>query len=318
MLSNRVDRELQQPTSRALRDDADVGQIRELLLATYPLTAVDWNWEIRRWDGWRYHKAGAAWDPRWQETVRLWETDDGRVVGAVHSEDGGDAHLQIHPDYRHMIEEEMFAWAEEHLAAVDPQSGSQRLETFVFDYDMPRRQLLAERGYEQTTYGGVSRRLRLGKRPLPTPLVAEGYTMRTTRPGALHDQQGIADILNAAFQRTIHSAAEIAAFSIHSPSFRHDLDLVAVAPDNTFAAYVGFTFDERNGRGIVEPVCTHPAHRRLGLARALLIEGLWRVRELGAVDVYVGTGDDVGANRFYDAVGFTEAYRGRIWQKNMA
>lgn len=316
MPSNRVDQELPQPTSRALRDDADIGQIRALLLATYPLTAVDWNWEIRRWDGWCYHRAEAAWNPRWTETVQLWETD-GRVVGAVHPEDGGDAHLQIHPDYRHLIEEEMFAWAEEHLAAVEAQSGKRRLVTFVFDYDVPRQHLLTRRGYEKTLYGGVSRRLRLGRRPLPTPLPAEGYTIRTTRAGDAYDQQGVADILNAAFNRTIHSAAEIAAFTAGSPSFRHDLDLVAAAPDSSFAAYVGLTFDEQNRRGIVEPVCTHPAHRRLGLARALIIEGLWRLREMGATDVYVGTGDDVGANRFYDAVGFTEAYQGSIWQKTM-
>ena len=75
MPPKRVDQELPQPTSRALHDDADVALVRELLLATYPVTAVDWNWEIRRWDGWRYHKAGAAWDPRWQETVRLWEAE---------------------------------------------------------------------------------------------------------------------------------------------------------------------------------------------------------------------------------------------------
>ena len=91
--------------------------------------------------------------------------------------------LQIHPDYRHLIEEEMFAWAEENLAAPDDEGGLMRLTTFVFDYDVPRQLLLTARSYEKTPYGGVSRRLRLGGQPLPTPLLAEGYGMRPTRAG---------------------------------------------------------------------------------------------------------------------------------------
>ena len=101
----------------------------------------------------------------------------------------------------------------------------------------------------------------------------------------------------------------------HAPSFRHDLDLAAEAPDGGFAAYVSVTYDEANQRGIFEPVCTAPAHRRRGLAKALMVEGLHRLKEFGAKNVYLGTGDMVPANRLYEAVGFTEAYKGYIWRK---
>jgi GNAT superfamily N-acetyltransferase len=145
--------------------------------------------------------------------------------------------------------------------------------------------------------------------------MAEGYTLRSTRPNDEDDCQRVADLLNAAFNRTFHTAKEFCMFATHSPSFRHDLNLVAEAPIGSFAALVGVTYDEANCRGIFEPVCTHPDHRRKGLARALMVEGLHRLKALGATDVYVETGDAVPANELYDAVGFAEAYRGHVWRK---
>lgn len=115
--------------------------------------------------------------------------------------------------------------------------------------------------------------------------------------------------------RTCHTTQEIRAFTAHSPSFRHDLDLVAEAHDASFAACVGVTCDPANRRGIFEPVCTHPLHRRRGLAQALMLEGVQRLKALGATDAYVDTGDAVPANSLYDAVGFSEAYHGCIWRK---
>jgi len=64
-----------------------------------------------------------------------------------------------------------------------------------------------------------------------------------------------------------------------------------------------------------EPVCTHPDHRRKGLAQALMQEGLLRLRDLGALEASVDTGNMLPANRFYDSIGFTEAYRGYAWRK---
>jgi ribosomal protein S18 acetylase RimI-like enzyme len=48
------------------------------------------------------------------------------------------------------------------------------------------------------------------------------------------------------------------------------------------AAHVGLTYEAVNRHAIVEPVATHPDHRRLGLARALLAEGLPRLATRGA------------------------------------
>lgn len=304
----------QRTIARPLRDEADFWRVRNLLIKTVPITPVGFNWDVRRWDGKRFYAATGAWQPGWETRVHLWETEDGQLAGAVHPEGHGDAHLQVHPDYRH-LEEAMIVWAEEHLATASQASTRHQLDIFVYEYDAHRQRLLSERGYEKTAYSGVIRHLRLGQQLLPPPVLAAGYTLRTTRPDDMADCQRIADLLNAAFGRDFHNAAEYHTFTRLAPCFVRELDLVAEAPDSTLAAYVGVCTDKANGRGILEPVCTHPDHRRQGLAQTLMLEGLHRLRARGASDVVVETGDMIPANRLYDSLGFTETYTGHVWRK---
>ena len=248
----------------------------------------------------------------WARKIHLWETADGQLVGAAHPEDGGDCWLELHPDYRD-LEDEMLAWGEANLAV--EKEGKRQIDVFCNDYDHYRRDVLTQRGYQPTPYGGVLRRQRFGNRSFAPGEVAAGYKLRTTLPHDDAQCQKMADLLNAAFNRTIHSAAEYRNFIEHSPSFRHDLNLIAEAPDGSFAAHVGVNYEPGYRYGIFEPVCTHPDHQRKGLARALMLEGLFRLKNLGATDAYVGTGDGMASNFLYEAVGFTEVYHGYTWRK---
>jgi mycothiol synthase len=301
--------------ARPFREEADFWRIRALLVETHSLTPPGLNWEVRRWDGQRFHREPAEQLQGWEERVRLWETADGRLVGAVHPEGRGDAYLEVHPDFRY-LEDEMLAWAEQHLA-IPADDGGLLLETVAFEYDAPRCRLLLRRGYEKTADGGMHRHLRLGRQPIARPALPAGYTLRTTRPGDEGDYQRIADVLNAGFGRTFHTAAEYRPFATLAPSFRHDLNLVAEAEDGSFACHVGVNYDVANRFGIFEPVCTRPEHRRRGLALALMLEGMHRLRALGATAACVGTGDAVAANELYEAAGFTEAYRNYCWRKRL-
>ena len=92
---------------------------------------------------------------------------------------------------------------------------------------------------------------------------------------------------------------------------------MAVAPDGTFAAYAAVCWDSCNRRGTFEPVCTHPDHRRRGLAKALMLEGMRRAQALGADVIDVGTGDADPANALYSSLPFDEVHRGRFWAKEL-
>jgi mycothiol synthase len=299
--------------NRPFISDQDFWRVRDLLIQTYLITPFAFNWEIRRWEGKRYYTDKSDQLNALTQNVQLWETKT-EIVAVVLPEGAGDAHLQLHPDYRH-LEPEMIDWAENHLSKPTEDGKQRQLELFVNEYDTYRKRLLYERGYQKLKQGGVTRHMRLGKQPLAQPQLAAGYTLRTTNPDDPDDCQRIADILNAAFNRNFHTGREYQNFTRNAPCFRRDLDLLAVAPDGSFAAYAGIPYDEANKLGIFEPVCTHPNHQRKGLGKALMQEGLIRLKANGAVDVTVGTGDMIPANRLYNSLGFTEAYKGYIWQK---
>lgn len=298
--------------ARPLQGDRDFWRIRDLLIETYPITPHGFNWDIRRWEGQRFYNPDPALDPRWEQHVFLWETEHGRLVAAAHPEDEGDVYLDIHPAFRY-AEDQMLEWAEGHLARPSPNGTGRRLVTYVYEYDVYRQELLRARHYQRLDDWGTLRWLRLGRQSLPLPVLPTDYTLRATRPDHADDQR-IADLLNTAFGRDFHTAAEYATFTRLAPSFVRGLDLVAVAPDGSFSAYVGIPYDQVNRRAIFEPVCTHPNHRRRGLALALMHEGLHRLRSIGAREVTVDTGSMDPANRLYDSVGFAERYTGYYWR----
>lgn len=300
--------------SRPMANGQDFWRMRALLIETAPITPIGFNWDMRRLDGKRFYNENLDANRLLARPVQLWETKNGQLVGFVLPEGHGDAHLNLHPDFRR-LEDEMIAWAETHLAAPSDDGVGRNLEIYVHEYDALRQQLLAGRGFRKTGYWGMIRHMRLGEQLLERPAMHEGYSLRTTHSGDMEDCQRIADLLNAAFGRTFHNALEYSNFCRLAPCFRQALDLVAIAPDGSFAAYVGIPYDETNRRGIFEPVCTHPDHQRKGLGKALMQEGLLRLREMGAVDVTVDTGDMTPANRLYDSLGFTKAYQGFSWQK---
>jgi mycothiol synthase len=294
--------------------EADFWRVRELLIATVPIAPFGHNWDMRRWDSKYFYNPSGRWEDGWEQGARVWETDAGEVVACVHREGRGGAGLQAHPAYR-FLEEELLDCAEGSFAAPAEDGQGRELELFTFEYDSRRQRLLGERSYRPTGEWGMMRHLRLPAQQLPRPSLPAPYTLRTVRPQDDADCQRIADILNAAFRRTFHNGPEFKVFAQLAPSYVNALDLVAVAPDGSFAAYVGMPYDEQNRRGIFEPVCTHPDHLRRGLASCLMFEALARVRQLGAVDVMVDTGDMVAANALYDSMGFTEAYRQVGWKK---
>lgn len=292
----------------------DFQRVRELLISTYALTPCDWNWEPLRWEDLCYHRSVSEVGAAWEQQVRLWENPAGELVGVAHPDGDGEAALELHPDYTY-IEGEMLAWAEGHLACPPADGGPRELRVFVYEYDEHRQHVLQRRGYVKTEQGGVVRRMRLGGKPLPPVALREGYTLRRAQREEMADCQRLAEIVNAAFGRTTaqpHLFRDFARFSL-----TFCFDLVAEAPDGSLASYVGVAYDAANHRGIFEPVCTHPAHRRRGLAQALMIKGLHFFRAQGAMDVVVGTGLTNSANVLYGSVGLDEVYVGYSWRKQV-
>lgn len=288
-----------------IRYPEDAGPVREFLARLWPLAPLGSVWEVRRWDGCLFHNETPGLAPERTARSRLWVAVDGRIAAAALSEGGRQIHPHVAPEAAELLED-VVAWAEK-------AAGDDGVLLTVWEGEEAKRRLAVTRGYRETDAREVTRLLRLDA-PTPTPPpFPEGYLLRTTadQPG---DRRAIADLLNAAFGRTIHTAAEVGTFTRLAPSFRRETDLVAEAPDGTLAAYAAVCWDDLNRHAIFEPVCTHPEHRQRGLAKALMLEGMRRAAALGAATIEVGTGDADPANALYASLPFTEVASGRVWE----
>lgn len=111
------------------------------------------------------------------------------------------------------------------------------------------------------------------------------------------------------------------------PQYDPQLDLMVMAPDGTPAAGCICWVDPVNRVGLFEPVGTRPQFRRRGLATALMLGGLQRLRERGmqaALVIGAHPGKEEKSTEFtssrfvYEAVGFQLLCRTHVYHKVFA
>ncbi len=138
--------------------------------------------------------------------------------------------------------------------------------------------------------------------PIADAVLPAGYRLRHLEgPGQIPARVAIH---RAAFPSSTMTAEQYARLT-SLPTYRYEDDLVVEAPDRSLAAFAIAWWDPAARVGEFEPVGTHPDHRRLGLARALLARGLasYRQRAARMVQVYA-LSDNPPAEALYPAVGF--------------
>ena len=300
------------PIFRPYQNEEDYWRMREFLRRVFRVNnRLERSWHVARLDYARWHLCLNCDKVRLEDIAYLWETDcegsrEREIVSIVMPEGGpGEAHLMVHPDFDTAeLEEEMLSMAQERLAASGP-DGSRRLCVWSSGLNALRQSILSERGFEKRSAAEHQWRRDLDQ-PIPGAPVAPGYTIRSLGDGlellercyasglGFHEgdiNTAVENRDDPAWYRNIQNA----------PLYRRDLDLVAVAPDGAIAAFCTIWFDDVTRSAYVEPLATVPAHRRLGLGRALLTEGLRRLHRMGATRAFVG-GFGPAANALYESV----------------
>jgi GNAT superfamily N-acetyltransferase len=231
--------------------------------------------------------------PHGESDVRLWHKG-GRLVGWGWVTKGTELEFDVRPSHRALLDE-ILEWAQpdELLVRADHADAIARIEAhgLVHDPDAPWMRLNA-RSLDE----------------IETPRVPDGYRLRTVEPD---DRPSRVEAHRSAFHPS-RFREDIYAFVRSTAAYRPDLDCVVEAPDGSIAAYTLGWFDEVNRVGEFEPVGTHEDHRRLGLARAVGLFALERLRDLGAETAIVACRGDAAypaPARLYESMGFTEMWR---------
>jgi ribosomal protein S18 acetylase RimI-like enzyme len=210
----------------------------------------------------------------------------------------GELDYEVHRDYRGgALHREILDWFESSAEA-------EALTTFALEGD-DELAVLEEWGYAPTDpftwYAYCVQEL---DGDLAEPRVPEGFTLRTVQSAADFRKR-------VAVHRAVWAPSRLTEEGYRKVTqawpYRSDLDCVVEAPDGTFAAYVLCWYDEDNRVGEFEPVGTHPDYRRRGLGAAVCRYALRRLREEGARQAIVYTGErdeDERSRGLYDGVGF--------------
>ena len=261
-------------------------------------------WHVGRFDYLRAHVLPNVTGGRLEDLVLALEVGGDLRALAIADGAPGEVHLAVHPAGRTMaLEEALLDAAERRLARVGDDGGRMLAVCAAADDEL-RRGLLRARGY--APHGSVER---VARCDLTAEVVAApcpgGYQVRSLGDGLELLERCYASGL-AFHEGDLEVAAENRDDPAwyrgiqRAPLYRRDLDLVAVAPDGAIGAFATTWFDDVTRSVLFEPVATVPAHRRRGLGRALLTEGLRRAREVGADLALVGGYGD-GANALYRA-----------------
>ncbi|MHA2386529.1 MAG: GNAT family N-acetyltransferase, partial [Candidatus Thorarchaeota archaeon] len=101
--------------------------------------------------------------------------------------------------------------------------------------------------------------------------------------------------------------------------YKEDLDIIAVDPKGKFAAFCTVRMDPISRIAELEPVGTHPDHRKLGLGKAVICEGLKRLEKYKpSAMVIIGAAPSEGARRLYESVGFVNEGTQHYWVRTLA
>ncbi len=239
----------------------------------------------------------------------LWE-DEGETVGAaVFDCQPGQAFCMTLPGYEH-LKDEMLQYAAENL------SKGGEFGITIADSDTVFQDIAARQGFIATEQKENDAVFHIDDTSTAYTL-PDGFKITSMKDR--YDLRQYRRVLWKGFDHELNGEGEFtftqgdeqaAREEMERPNVDLDLKVAVVAPDGKFASYCGMWYDPEAGFAAVEPVATDPAYRRMGLGRAVVLEGIRRVGALGAKKVFVGS-----SQQFYYSIGFRPYATATIWRR---
>lgn len=291
---------------------ADFERVRQFLLH---INAPEVTTPGFLWARWEWAFSLPYQDETSLNRIRVWEDDaSGEIVAlATYEMELGDAYLAFDPRHRLALIEPVFDAAVESLAAPDG-----RMRVIVPDTAQDLQEIAYSRGFRASQQFEANARLPIADTDLSWVL-PEGFRIAEGMPETDAEWEAYALMFWRGFDHEEAEgpmpAAREAAYSqaaCSGPHYEQALKVSILAPNGDYAGHCGMWHEPGTSYCLVEPVCTVPAYRRMGLARAAVLEGIRRCGERGASVAYVGS-----RLPLYSMIGFRPMPNETWWERPM-
>ena len=255
--------------------------------------------------------------------LRLWVNTQGQLVGYANlwlppAEKTQDGFLgfKVRPDVRSRgIEDQILAWAEDRLREKGQASGLPlNLRASAREHQADRLAFLEAHGFSRVRY--FYRMARPLATAIPTPQLPPGYRVQALQPSQV---EAWVAMFNQTFIDHWNFHPLTVAQRQHwltDPDYEPGLDLVALDPEGTFAAFclalICRQDNQRTGRheGWIADLGTRRGFRQQGLGRAMLLTGLQHLKAKGVDTALLGVDAEnpSGALRLYESAGFRQLF----------
>jgi GNAT superfamily N-acetyltransferase len=291
--------------SRLYKSEDDLLQMRAMLIEGRA-QSTEWHYFHVGELMWNHFMVTCHLDPH--EHIRLWHDHKGRLAAYAMLGEDPSFDCQVLPDYEWSgIEAEALEWAESRVRALrakDPQHWSGHMVSGARQDDLRRIEFLEQHGFHYKGEFAEVNMLRSLDEPIPETSYPPGCTMRSMTDNDLNNRAGAER--DVWLPWTVGNVSdEDYARLMKMPGYEPELDILSFAADGVIAAYVNCWVDPVNRIGDFGPVGARAPYRRQGYTRAVLLEGLRRLRAHGMQRVCVSTGvTNTPARNLYESIGF--------------
>ncbi len=225
--------------------------------------------------------------------------------------------MLVHPRRRTAeLEAALVEWAEQRLRHLLTVSGSAKewISIEVPDFDTLRRETLASRGFTAPPDPDLFLTTRSLQGEIPASVLPDGFSIRAIL--GEQEAEAVQAVHAGSFGRKWQSGEYLKV--LRSPAFHIDHELVVVAPDGRFAAFLVYWLDPVSKSGLFEPVGCLSDFQRRGLSKALMYEGMRRMVEPGmttAIVLHEAPAQNPASTALYRSVGFSPKYSSYVYRR---
>jgi len=296
---------------RSLEQESDKYQMANLAKA-FPddnFHSIDLPYRLSSW---------ALDDP---ENVRLWFTEDSTLIAwAVMQTPFWTIDFSIHPAHEESLLSKILTWADQRALVIKNSPYGHPCWFIPSFADQKNRIdiLTTHKFIDQTDVGEDSWSKVLMRRSSPTKI--KKYSpppMFSVR--SLKGKEEISDYvtLHQSVFESKNMTKEWRLRTITHLDYHQELDIVVTTPENKLAAFCICWYDENTQTGQVEPLGCAKEFTNRALGRVALSEGLSRLQNLGARNIFVETDNYRNtAYRLYQSFNFEVIKNVSVFRKN--